>query len=327
MAYYSIPYSTIGFIVTKKKVVGMPKKDEFDLPLQLAGLRMRNPTMLASGILGMSRFTLEQVASAGAGSIVTKSIGPKPEKGYSNPTIVEVDCGYLNAMGLPNPGVDAYAPEISELRKVIDVPIVGSVYGGSPEDFVYVASKMEKAGAAAIEANVSCPHAKVGSIGLDPDCVKEVTQAVKGAIRIPLLVKLNPNVTSIVEIAKAAEDGGCDAITAINTVKSMAIDVDAFLPILGNRYGGLSGPAMKPIALRCVYELYEKVRVPIIGVGGISGWRDAVEFLLAGASCIQIGTALIKGLSVFKEILEGLTSYMKKKSFKSLKDIIGRAHR
>jgi dihydroorotate dehydrogenase (NAD+) catalytic subunit len=311
----------------KKKVVEMPKKDEFDLSSQLAGLRMRNPTMLASGILGMSRFTLEQVASAGAGAIVTKSIGPKPEKGYSNPTIVEVDCGYLNAMGLPNPGVDVYASEISELRKVIDIPIVGSVYGDSPEDFVYVASKMEKAGAKAIEANVSCPHAQVGSIGLDPDCVKEVTQAVKGAIRIPLLVKLNPNVTSIVEIAKSAEDGGCDAITAINTVKGMAIDVDASLPILGNRYGGLSGPAMKPIALRCVYELYEKVRVPIIGVGGISGWRDAVEFLLAGASCIQIGTALVRGLSVFKEISEGLTSYMKKKSFKSLKDIIGRAHR
>jgi dihydroorotate dehydrogenase (NAD+) catalytic subunit len=311
----------------KKKVVDMPKKDESDLSLRLAGLMMRNPTMLASGILGMSRFTLEQVASAGAGAVVTKSIGPKPEKGYSNPTIVEVDCGYLNAMGLPNPGVDVYASEISELRKVIDVPIVGSVFGGGPEDFAYVASKLEKAGATAIEANVSCPHAKVGSIGLDPDCVKEVTQAVKSAIGIPLLVKLNPNVTNIVEVAKAAEDGGCDAITAINTVRGMAIDADACLPILGNRYGGLSGPAMKPVALRCVYELYEKLRVPIIGVGGISGWRDAVEFLLAGASCIQIGTALVKGLSVFKEILEGLTGYMKKKSFRSLKDFIGRAHR
>jgi dihydroorotate dehydrogenase (NAD+) catalytic subunit len=275
----------------------------------------------------MSKFTLEQVASAGAGAVVTKSIGPKPERGYPNPTIVEVDCGYLNAMGLPNPGVDAYAPEVSELRKATDVPIVGSVYGSNPEDFANVASKLEEAGAMAIEANVSCPHAKVGSIGQDPDCVKEVTKAVKDVTNVPLLVKLNPNVTSIINIAKAAEDGGCDAITAINTVRSMAIDVDACLPILGNRYGGLSGLAIKPIALRCVYELYENVRVPIIGVGGISGWRDAAEFFLAGASCVQVGTGLVSGLSIFKEIVDGLNHYMKRKSFRSLNDVIGRAHR
>jgi dihydroorotate dehydrogenase (NAD+) catalytic subunit len=305
----------------------MSKKDSVDLSVQLAGLRMRNPTMLASGILGMSKFTLEQVASAGAGAVVTKSIGPKPERGYPNPTIVEVDCGYLNAMGLPNPGVDAYAPEVSELRKATDVPIVGSVYGSNPEDFANVASKLEEAGAMAIEANVSCPHAKVGSIGQDPDCVKEVTKAVKDVTNVPLLVKLNPNVTSIINIAKAAEDGGCDAITAINTVRSMAIDVDACLPILGNRYGGLSGLAIKPIALRCVYELYENVRVPIIGVGGISGWRDAAEFFLAGASCVQVGTGLVSGLSIFKEIVDGLNHYMKRKSFRSLNDVIGRAHR
>jgi dihydroorotate dehydrogenase (NAD+) catalytic subunit len=283
--------------------------------------------MLASGILGMSRFTLEQVASAGAGAVVTKSIGPKPEKGYPNPTIVEVDCGYVNAMGLPNPGVDVYAQEVSELRKVTKVPIVGSVYGGSPEDFADVASKLEEAGAAAIEANVSCPHAKVGSVGQDASCVKEVTHAIKDAIDVPLLVKLNPNVTNIINIAKAAEDGGCDAITAINTIRSMAIDADACIPILGNRYGGLSGPAIKPIALRCVYELYENVKVPIVGVGGICGWRDAAEFFLAGASCIQIGTGLVNGLSVFKDIVEGLSQYMRRKSFRGLTDIIGKAHR
>jgi dihydroorotate dehydrogenase (NAD+) catalytic subunit len=302
------------------------KKGSVDLSVQLAGLRMGNPTMLASGILGMSRFTLEQVASAGAGAVITKSIGPKPETGYSNPTIVEVDCGYLNAMGLPNPGVDVYAQEVSELRKVTEVPIVGSVYGGGPEDFADVASKLEGAGAAAIEANVSCPHAKVGSVGQNADLVKDVTHAVKDAIEVPLLVKLNPNVTNIINIARAAEDGGCDAITAINTVRGMAIDADACIPILGNRYGGLSGPAIKPIALRCVYELYENVKVPIVGVGGICGWRDAAEFFLAGASCIQVGTGLVNGLSIFKEIADGLSQYMKKKGFKSLGDIIGRAH-
>lgn len=305
----------------------MSNKDSIDLSVQLAGLRMANPIMLASGILGMSRFTLEQVASAGAGAVVTKSIGPKPEKGYPNPTLVEVDCGYLNAMGLPNPGVDVYSQEVSELRKTTNVPIVGSVYGESPEDFANVASKLEEAGAAAIEANVSCPHAKVGSVGQDPDCVKEVAHVIKEVIDVPLFVKLNPNVTSVVNIARAAQDGGCDAITAINTVRSMAIDADACIPILGNRYGGLSGPAIKPIALRCVYELYENVKVPIIGVGGIRGWRDAAEFFLAGASCIQVGTGLVNGLSVFKETIEGLSQYMRRKNFRSLNDIIGRAHR
>jgi dihydroorotate dehydrogenase (NAD+) catalytic subunit len=307
--------------------MNVPSKDSADLSIELVGLRMRNPTMLASGILGMSKFTLGQVVAAGAGAVVTKSIGPKPERGYSNPTIVEVECGYLNAMGLPNPGVEMYASEVTELKKITDVPIVGSVYGDSPESFADVASKLEKAGAAAIEANVSCPHAKIGSIGQDPDCVKNVTEAVKDVVNIPLLVKLNPNVTSIVEIAKAAEDGGCDAITAINTVRGMVIDADACVPVLGNRYGGLSGPAIKPIALRCVYELYEKLRIPIIGVGGISGWRDAAEFFLAGASCIQVGTALVNGLSIFNEILNGLSQYMKTKSFRNLSDFIGRAHK
>lgn len=307
--------------------MNLPRGDGVELSVELAGLKMSNPTMLASGILGMSRFTLEQVASAGAGAVVTKSISSRSEKGYPNPTIVEVDCGYLNAMGLPNPGVDTYAREIAEFRRDIDVPIVASVYGGDPEEFASVASKLEKAGATAIEGNVSCPHAKVGLIGQDPDCVKNVARTIKKAVNVPLFVKLNPNVTSIVEIAKAAVEGGCDGITAINTVKGMAIDIDACLPILGNRYGGLSGPAVKPIATRCIYELYENVKVPIIGVGGVDSWEDAVEFFLAGASSIQVGTALAKGLSVFKEITSGIRAYMKRKGFRSLKEIIGRAHR
>jgi dihydroorotate dehydrogenase (NAD+) catalytic subunit len=283
--------------------------------------------MLASGILGMSRFTLEQVASAGAGAVVTKSICSRPEKGYPNPTILEVDCGYLNAMGLPNPGAEAYASEITAFRKNGGVPIVASVYGGDPEEFAFVAAKLEKAGAQAIEANVSCPHAKVGSMGQDPNCVRDVTRAIKEAVRVPLFVKLSPNVTSIVEIAKAAVEGGCDGITAINTVRGMAIDIDAYLPILGNRYGGLSGPAIKPVAVRCVYELYENVKVPLVGVGGIDSWEDAVEFFLAGASSIQVGTALARGLSVFDEIIAGLRAYMRRKGFRNISEMIGRAHK
>jgi dihydroorotate dehydrogenase (NAD+) catalytic subunit len=314
-------------VLGKRKVVKLPKGDRTELSSELAGLKLRNPTMLASGILGMSRFTLEQVASAGAGAVVTKSICSKSEKGYPNPTIVEVDCGFLNAMGLPNPGVESYSDEITEFRKRVNTPIVASVYGGDPEEFAYVASKLERAGAMAIEANVSCPHAKVGSMGQDPDCVRDVTETIKKAVRIPLFVKLNPNVTSIVEIAKSAEEGGCDGITAINTVRGMAIDIDAYLPILGNRYGGLSGPAIKPIAIRCIYELYENVKVPLIGVGGVDSWEDAAEFLLAGASSVQIGTALMKGLSIFSEVTTGLQRYMKKKGFRDLSEIIGRAHK
>jgi dihydroorotate dehydrogenase (NAD+) catalytic subunit len=308
-------------------VVNLARGDGVELSVELTGLKMNNPTMLASGILGMSKFTLEQVAVAGAGAVVTKSISSKPERGYSNPTIVEVDCGYLNAMGLPNPGVDSYANEIVEFRRNSSIPIVASVYGGDPEEFASVASKMEKAGAMAIEGNISCPHTKVGLIGQDPYCVRNVTRAIKKVVNVPLFVKLNPNVTSVVEIAKAAVEGGCDGITAINTVKGMAIDIDACLPILGNRFGGLSGPAIKPIATRCIYELYENVKVPIIGVGGVDGWEDAVEFLLAGASSIQIGTALAKGLSVFSEVTSGIRAYMKRKGFRSIKEIIGRAHR
>jgi dihydroorotate dehydrogenase (NAD+) catalytic subunit len=311
----------------ERRVVSSPGDADVDLSVELADLRMKNPTMLASGILGMSRFTMENVASAGAGALVTKSVGPRPEKGYPNPTIVEVESGFLNAMGLPNPGVDVYATEILELKRVISVPIVGSVYGGSPEEFAQVASKLEKAGASAIEANVSCPHAKVGSMGQDADCVRDVTKAIKEVTTVPLLVKLNPNVTSIIDIASAAEEGGCDAITAINTVRGMVIDVDVCTPILGNRYGGLSGPAMRPIAVRCVYELYEKVHVPLIGVGGISSWKDAAEFILAGASCVQVGTALTDGLSIFHEIVSGLHDYIIKKGYRTLREIVGRAHK
>lgn len=313
-------------ILDSRWVIGLPKQS-IQLGTESLGFRMSNPTMLASGILGMSRFTLEQVARAGAGAVVTKSIGSEFEKGYSNPTIVEVDSGYLNAMGLPNPGVKAYINEISELKAATNVPIVGSVYGKDPEEFAAVASMLERAGITAIEANVSCPHAKIGSIGQDPDCVREVAKAIRDAISVPLFVKLNPNVTSIVEIAKAAEEGGCNAITAINTVRAMVIDIDACSPILGNRYGGLSGPAIKPIAVRCIYELFENVKIPLIGVGGIDSWEDAIEFLLAGASAIQIGTGLIKGLTVFNEIVAGITGYMKKKGYKELDEIVGRAHR
>ncbi len=297
-----------------------------DISVSIAGLHLRNPTMLASGVLGMSGKLLKRVASAGAGAVVTKSIGPKPRPGHPNPTFVELPYGYLNAMGLPNPGIDEFVQEI-KIAKESGVPVIVSVFGQSPEEFAYVAERAEKAGASAIEVNVSCPHAEVGLIGQDPVLTREVVRSVKERVKIPVFVKLTPNVTDITEIACAAEKAGADAVTAINTVKAMYIDIESAKPVLSNKIGGLSGPAIKPIAIRCVYEIYESVRIPIIGVGGIQNWKDAVEFFLAGASAIQVGSGVIMGLNIFRDICGGIKRYLERKGFTKLREIIGLAHR
>jgi len=299
------------------------------LSVDLAGLRLANPTMLASGILGLSAETLGDIVKSGAGAVVTKSVGLKPRKGYSNPTVVQASCGLINAMGLPNPGINEFTKEIREAEN-FDVPLIVSVYGFSAEEYARVAEKAVGGGADAVELNVSCPHViETGSeIGQNPKLLAEVVKEVKTAVEKPVFVKLSPNVTNIAEIAEVAFKAGVNAITAINTVKAMAIDAETALPILSNKTGGLSGPAIKPIAVRCVYEIYEKVKLPIIGCGGITNWRDAVEFLLAGASAVQIGTAVaIKGSNVFKNITCGINAYLKKKGFSSVKEVVGLSHK
>ena len=296
----------------------------------MAGLRLANPTILASGILGYSAETLERIVKGGAGAVVTKSVGLKPRVGYANPTIVQTSCGLLNAMGLPNPGIDEFVKEIREAKTVLNVPLIVSVYGFSAEEYAKVAKKAAEAGADAIELNVSCPHVReTGSeIGQNPKILAEVVGKVKAVVDKPVFVKLSPNVTSIVEIAEAATKAGADALAAINTVRAMVIDTETAMPILSNKIGGLSGPAMKPIAVRCVYEIYEQVKVPIVGCGGIINWRDAVEFLLAGATAVQIGTAVaLKGPNVFKAVNQGIDAYLKKKCFKSVDEIVGLSHR
>jgi dihydroorotate dehydrogenase (NAD+) catalytic subunit len=286
--------------------------------------------MLASGILGYATETLERIVEDGAGAVVTKSVGITPRKGYANPTIVQTNCGLINAMGLPNPGIDEFVKEIHEAKNTLNVPLIVSVYGFSTEEYAKVAKKAMNAGADAVELNVSCPHVKeTGSeIGQNPKILTEVVEKVKAVVDKPVFVKLSPNVTSIAETAEAAVKAGADAITAINTVKAMAIDTETAMPILSNKIGGLSGPAMKPIAIRCVYEIYEHVKVPIIGCGGIVNWRDAVEFLLAGASAVQIGTAVAqKGPSVFRAVTRGINVYLRKKGFESVNEIVGLSHR
>jgi dihydroorotate dehydrogenase (NAD+) catalytic subunit len=300
-----------------------------NLRIQIAGLNMQNPTMLASGILGVSAETLKAVAEAGAGAVVTKSIGLKPSSGYPNPTVIQVECGFLNAVGLPNPGIHKFVKEIRKLRD-IGVPIIVSVFGFSPEEYAETSSLAIEAGASAIELNLSCPHVKGtgAEIGQDPNMVKLTVKSVKDRIDKPVFAKLTPNIAHITELAEAAASAGADAITAINTVKAMAIDVETFKPILANKFGGLSGAAIKPIAVRCVYEIYDAVNVPIIGCGGIRNWRDAVEFMLAGASAVQIGSAIaFEGFSIFRSICDGIETYLKRKGFRSVSEIIGLAHK
>ncbi|MDH5447639.1 MAG: dihydroorotate dehydrogenase [Candidatus Bathyarchaeota archaeon] len=299
------------------------------LLVEIARLKLANPTMLAAGILGMSRLTLKRVAEAGAGAVVTKSLGLKPRSGYTNPTVAQVEGGLVNAMGLPNPGIEHFAQEMQHI-KGIKVPMIVSIYAYSPQEFTMTAKKALKTGAEGLELNVSCPHAeRTGAeIGQDPKLVEEVVREVKRSVEKPVFVKLTPNVANIAELAKAAEKAGADAITAINTVKAMVIDIETAKPILGNKMGGLSGSAIKPIAVRCVYEIYDVVKIPIIGCGGIDTWKDAVEFMQAGASAVQIGTAIAtKGLSVFKQVTYGIEAFLKKKKFGSVKEIVGLSHR
>jgi len=301
------------------------------LAVEIAGLKLQNPTMLAAGILGLSGASLLDVIDNGAGAVVTKSLGPKPNEGYANPAVVQVNCGLLNAMGLPNPGVQNFVEEIREVKRVRgDVPIIVSVYGFSAEEFAETARIAAKSGADALELNVSCPHVKkTGSeIGQNPSLVAEVVKKVKGVVDKPVIVKLTPNVADIVEVAKAGVEAGADAITAVNTLRAMAIDVETAKPILANKVGGLSGSAIKPVAVRCVYEIYEGVDVPIIGCGGVASWQDAVEFMLAGASAVQIGTAVAsKGLGIFNSVSKGIDSFLKRRGFGSVREIVGLSHR
>jgi dihydroorotate dehydrogenase (NAD+) catalytic subunit len=300
------------------------------LSISLAGLKLRNPTILASGILGYTAESLQRAVEGGAGAVVTKSVGAEARMGYANPTVVQANSGLVNAMGLPNPGIEEYVEEIAHAKTIVKAPLVVSVFGYSAEEYAQVAKKAVKAGADAVELNVSCPHVKqTGSeIGQNPRILAEVVANVRGAVKAPVIVKLSPNVTDITEIAKVAVKAGSDALTAINTVKAMAIDADTTLPVLSNTRGGLSGPAIKPIALRCVYDLYEAVKTPIIGCGGITTWRDAVEFFLAGAAAVQVGTAVAwENPNVFQAINQGVTAYLKKKGYKSVKEIVGIAHR
>jgi dihydroorotate dehydrogenase (NAD+) catalytic subunit len=294
------------------------------LSVNVGGLILQNPIMLAAGILGTTGASLRRAALAGAGCVVTKSIGSVPREGHPGPTVVQVECGLLNAMGLPNPGFKDFQEEI-DVARTGGVPVVASIFGSSAAEFARIARGLKPD---AFELNLSCPHAeKYGSeLGRYPDLVESVTGAVKASANVPVWVKLTPNTADIVELGLAAQRAGADGVVAINTLKAMAIDIEAGFPILGNKFGGLSGSAIKPVAIKCVYDLASNLDIPVIGVGGVSSWEDAVEMIMAGARGVQIGTALYRGYDIFKEITDGLSRYLDRKSL-TLNDLCAVARR
>ncbi len=293
-----------------------------DLSTKIGPIQSKNPLFLTSGILDESSESMLRVIKNGAGGVVTKSIGMNPRDGYGNPCVVELECGILNAMGLPNPGIKEYGNEIIELRSKTDVPIIGSVFASNENDFAELGIAMEGYGVDAIELNVSCPHVTDYGleIGSDASLVKKIVKAVKKKIKIPVFLKISPNV----DVKKIAIESEADGIVAINSARAMKIDIDAKMPILSNKVGGYSGPAIKPIGMRCVYEIATATNIPIIGVGGIMNGKDVIEYLMAGASAVQIGSGVhYRGIEIFKKLKEEMEEWMTKNGYENISELIG----
>jgi len=299
---------------------------EPSLSTSIGKIELNSPAMLASGILGISLDVFNRLHRSGAGAVVTKSLSIEPWEGYPNPTIFSVNGGgWMNAVGLSNPGASNFAKMIEHNQ---DVPIIVSLVGSIPEDFEMMIKEFTNCNVTAFELNLSCPHvAKVGlEVGDDPELVKKIVTTVKNSTNIPVIAKVGLGTTNYLNTVKIAIDSGIDAITAINTVRAMAIDVETQRPILSNKFGGLSGTPIKPIALRCVYEIASKYNIPIIGCGGISTWEDAIEFFLAGASAIQLGSAIGDNwINVFDDINKGMLQYMKQKNYSTIDEMVGLA--
>lgn len=281
---------------------------------------------LASGILGVTSSTLRRVHESGADAVVTKSIGPVPRKGHPGPILATSHGGLINAVGLTNPGIDSFVEEMAEIKES-GVPIVLSIFGNSPQELADVASKGIEMKPEAIELNLSCPHAEIAQIAHDPALTYQFVKTVKEVVDCPIFAKITPNASDVIAVGLAAERAEADAVVAINTVRAMKIDIHQKRPILGNKVGGLSGPPIFPIAVRCVYDLHNALSIPIIGVGGVTTWQDAVEMHLAGASAIQIGTAMIDGIDVFRHIKEGIQNYLHDEGFSEVSEIVGLAGR
>ncbi len=294
------------------------------LSTEISGLRMRNPTILASGVLGETGESLLNVAKNGAGAVVTKSIGIKPRKGNKNPTVFETEHGLINAVGLANPGINNYENEIKTALKS-RIPVIGSVFGKNKKEFVFLSKKMENFGVNAVELNMSCPHARGYGveIGEDKKLVYDIVKNVKKSVDIPVFVKISGH-SNIVSIAKNIEKAKADAIVAVNSLKGMKIDLDLRMPVLSNKIGGYSGPGIRPVGVRTVYEIASNVKIPVIGCGGVMNGKDAIEYFMAGASAVQIGSGVYyRGVDVFRKICDEIKKWMKKNNYKKIDEIVG----
>jgi len=297
-----------------------------DMSVELAGIKMRNPVMTASGTFGYGAEFAEYMDLESIGAMITKGLSLRPKAGNATPRIVETPGGMLNAIGLQNVGVDAFiAQKLPYLSKVA-TPVIVNLYGNTLEEYGEVASRLDGlAGVAGIEVNISCPNVKQGGIvfGTDPQAAREVVRLVKKNTSKPLIVKLSPNVTDVVLMAKACADAGADALSLINTLTGMAIDLERRRPVLSNVTGGLSGPAIKPVALRMVWQVAKSVQLPIVGIGGIMNARDALEFILAGATAVEVGTASFLDPSAAQKIAQEMEQYLVDHKIGSISSMIG----
>ena len=301
-------------------------KSDAAMMVEIAGLKMKNPVMTASGTFGYGEEYADYVDLNQLGGIVVKGLSLKPRLGNPPPRIMETSGGMLNAVGLQNVGVDVFIREKLPFLRKYDVAVIANIYGESYLEYAQVAKKLSQVqGVHALEVNVSCPNVKKGglSFGSDPKEAAEVTRRVKDETCLPVIVKLTPNVTDIASIAQAVENAGADAVSMINTLTGMSIDLQTRTPHLKNITGGLSGPAIKPVALRMVWQVAQCVSIPVIGIGGIMTAEDALEFMIAGAQAVQIGTANFINPCATIEIIDGMRSYLNDNKIKNIKDIVG----
>ena len=293
--------------------------------VNLAGVTLKNPVLTASGTFGSGMEYGEFVDLSRLGGVVTKGVAITPWEGNPTPRIAETTGGMLNAIGLQNPGLDVFCERDLPFLSKFDTAIVVNVCGHSEEEYVKAVERLAETNAELLEINISCPNVKEGGIAFGTNAAKieEITRAVKKVARQPIIMKLSPNVTDITEMALAAQNGGADAVSLINTITGMKIDINRRTFALANKTGGLSGPAIKPVAVRMVYQVAQKVSVPILGMGGIASAEDALEFLMAGATAVSVGTANFHNPRVTEEIVDGIEAYMKRNRVEDIRELIG----
>jgi len=297
-----------------------------DMSVELAGIKMRNPVLTASGTFGYGAEFADYLDLESIGGMITKGLSLRPKAGNPTPRIVETPGGMLNAIGLQNVGIDAFIGQKLPYLSKVNTPVIVNLYGNTLEEYGEVAARLDGLdGVAGIEVNISCPNVKQGGIvfGTDPTAAQEVVRLVKRNTSKPMIVKLSPNVTDVVLMAKACADAGADALSLINTLTGMAIDLDRRRPVLANVTGGLSGPAIKPVALRMVWQVAKAVKLPLIGIGGIMSGRDALEFILAGATAVQVGTASFLDPSAAQRIAGEMEAYLVDRKIASVSSLIG----